>query len=94
MSWSLSASGAVGEVAGEAAAAAEPEAKKLGAAALAGVEQELVAELRKVLSNPKYHVLSSFFSGAHTGTVSDLHVPAAEQPEQPEQAAAPGDGGE
>lgn len=83
MSWNLSASGIVGEVAGEAAAAAAPEAAKLEHDALAAVEQELVSELRRVLSNPKFHVLSSFFNGAHTGTVSDLHVPA------PEPAAAP-----
>lgn len=84
MTWNLSASGVVGDVAG---------------ALAADIEAELVAELRKVLANPKFHVVSTFFNGSHTGTLADLHVggasaaPAAEEappaPEPAPEAPAP-----
>ncbi len=77
MTWSLSASGVAGDVLGETAAALEPVAQEEAERLAREAEAELVAELRKVLSNPKFHAVSTFFNGVHTGTVSDLHVPAA-----------------
>jgi hypothetical protein len=88
MGWSLSASGVVGDVLGEAAAALEPAAREEMAALAREAEAELVAELRKVLSNPKFRVVSTFFNGRHTGTVSDLHVAAAPAPAEPAPAPA------
>lgn len=62
MTWTLRASGETP------AAGGEPEWHKL--------ETELVDELRKVLANPKFAAVSSFFRGKHLA--SDVHTAVAD----------------
>lgn len=71
MTWSLSASGHT----------PAPE----GENDWAEVEQELHAELHKVLSNPKYGTTYSQFGGNHvTGDVHIKHVTVAEDETKPD----------